>query len=370
MEDVDEFGPEKIVEVYDPLVGMRGVLVIDNTVLGPGKGGIRMTPTVDTHEVKKLARAMTWKCSLHGLPFGGAKSGITADPKAMSPEKKRQIMGSFARAVHELAPCEYIAAPDMNTGEEEMRTFAEINGPKSVTGKPADMGGIPHELGTTAWGVFHATKVAAKHVGITLEGATVAIEGFGNVGAFAAKFLSEAGAKVVAVSDSRGMAYLAKGLDYNTLTMIKKETGMVTKYPGAKAMPNDAMQALDVDILIPAAVPDFITVRDITRIRAKLIVEGSNIPTTANIERILWKRGITVVPDFVANAGGVIGSWAEWAGKGSKVAFKEIEALEAKNTKRVLEMAAKENITPREAAMDIARTRILTAHKKFPANRL
>lgn len=369
MEEVDGFGPEKVVEVYDPLVGMRGVLVIDNTVLGPGKGGIRMTPTVDTHEVKRLARTMTWKCSLHKLPFGGAKSGIVADPKTMSKEKKMRIVESFARAIQELSPCEYVAAPDINISENEIRAFAKINGLKSATGKPADMGGIPHELGTTAWGVFQSTKIAAKHINLSLEGASVAIEGFGNVGSFTAKFLSEAGAKIVAVSDSRGTAYLAKGLDYEVLMKTKKETGTVSNYPGAKLMLNDAMPGLNVDILIPAAIPDFITIRDVNKIKAKLIVEASNIPTTPNIERMLWKRGITVVPDFVANAGGVIGSWVEWEGKSSKFAFKEITAREKKNTKRVLETAEKENMTPREAAMDIARTIILTAHKKSKANR-
>ena len=368
MESVDEFGPEKIVEVYDPINGMRGVLVIDNTALGPGKGGIRMTPTVGVHEVKRLARAMTWKCALHGLPFGGAKSGIVANPKTMSPERKARIVESFARAIHELSPCRYIPAPDMSMAEDEMRIIAKINGKKSVTGKPADLGGIPHELGSTGWGVFHSTKTAAKHMGLPLEGATVAIEGFGNVGMFAAKFLAEEGATLVAVSDSRGMIYNPKGLEYENLKAVKREKRTVIKYIPGKIKPNDAMQGLKVDILIPAAIPDFITVRDIKRIKAKLIVEGSNIPMTANLERLLWKKGVTVVPDFVANGGGVISSHIEHTGGTAKKMFKIVKAKESKNTLKVLKAAEKENITPREAAMDISKGIILKAKRDFPAN--
>ena len=361
MQSVDEFGPEKIVQVYDPINGMKGILVIDNTALGPGKGGIRMTATVDVNEVKRLARAMTWKTSLHGLPFGGAKSGIVANPRAMTPKQKVKIVESFAHSIHELSPGQYVAAPDMSMAEDEMRIIAGVNGKKSVTGKPKDLGGIPHELGSTGWGVFHSTKVAAKHIGLPLEGATVAIEGFGNVGAFAAKFLSEAGATIVAVSDSRGVIYNPKGLDYEKLVKVKHEDRTVTRYKPGKMMPNNAMQGLKVDILVPAAVPDFVTVRDLKRIRAKLIVEGSNIPMTASIERILWKKGITVVPDFVANGGGVISSYVEYIGGTPKQMFKMVREKETKNTRKVLKAADKENITPREAATDMAKGRLLKA---------
>ena len=164
MVEFDEIGPEKIIEVYHPGLNMRGILVIDNTALGPGKGGIRMTPTVDKEEVFRLARTMTWKCSIAGLPFGGAKSGIIADPKQMSQKEKFSIVAAFSKALKNMCPEQYVAAPDINMAEEEMRVFAKANSSmKSCTGKPADIGGIPHELGSTGYGVYHATIVALKH---------------------------------------------------------------------------------------------------------------------------------------------------------------------------------------------------------------
>ncbi|MEM2975970.1 MAG: Glu/Leu/Phe/Val dehydrogenase dimerization domain-containing protein, partial [Candidatus Bathyarchaeia archaeon] len=207
----DEWGPEKILQVYDVNTGMKGILVIDNTALGPGKGGIRMTPTVNVEEVFRLARTMTWKCALAELPFGGAKAGIIAEPKQISKEEKMGLVRAFAIALKPLSPSHYIAAPDINTGEEEMAAYALANGSlKSCTGKPANMCvrpgekcGIPHEYGSTGFGVFHAIRVAAEHFGIRLRDATVAIDGFGNVGSFLAKYICEYGAKVVAVSDSK-----------------------------------------------------------------------------------------------------------------------------------------------------------------------
>jgi len=364
MESVDDFGPEKIVEVYDPSVGMRGVLVIDNTALGPGKGGIRMTPTVGIHEVKRLARAMTWKCSLARLPFGGAKSGIVANPRNMSPKRKEEIVAAFAKSIQELSPSQYICAPDMSMAEGEMRIIAKANGKKSVTGKPKALGGIPHELGSTGWGTFHAVRVAAKFMGLPLKGATVAVEGFGNVGWFVAKFLCGAGAKLVAVSDSRGMIYNPQGIHFAELAAVKKEKRTVIKYLPGKIMPSDAMPGLKVDILVTAAIPDFISVRDVKRIKAKLIVEGSNIPMRASVERLLWKKGVVIVPDFVANAGGVISSYVEYTGGKEKKMFRMVEDIVGKNTLKVLKEAKKENITPREAAMDMAKQSILKARKQ------
>ncbi|MEM1586168.1 MAG: Glu/Leu/Phe/Val dehydrogenase dimerization domain-containing protein [Candidatus Bathyarchaeia archaeon] len=174
---LDEWGPEKVLQVYDPRTQMRGILVIDNTALGPGKGGIRMTPTVDVEEAFRLARTMTWKCALAELPFGGAKSGIIADPKKISKEEKISLIRAFAMAIKPLSPSQYIAGPDINTGEEEMAVYAMANGNlSSCTGKPANMCvrpgekcGIPHEYGSTAYGVFHATMVASEHVGLDLK---------------------------------------------------------------------------------------------------------------------------------------------------------------------------------------------------------
>ena len=355
----DNFGPEKVLNVYHPKTGMRGFLVIDNTALGPGKGGIRMTPTVSVYEVAKLARAMTWKCAVAELPFGGAKAGIMADPKKLSVQEKKQIIVAFSEALKPICPDYYVAAPDMYMAEEEMRIFTETNGSmKAATGKPVDMGGIPHELGSTGFGVYHATRIAADHMGIDLEGATFVVEGFGNVGEFAAKFLTEQGAKLVGVSDSKGTLYSDKGIDYEKLVGIKKNLGSVINYPGGTVLSNKEIIQIKADILIPAAVPNLILASDVDKIKAKLIVEGSNIPMDSHTESMLHKEGIVVVPDFVANAGGVISSYVEYVKGTSKEMFKLVEEKVSKNTKIVLEKSDK-RITPRDAAMEIAMERVL-----------
>ncbi|MEK6903672.1 MAG: Glu/Leu/Phe/Val dehydrogenase [Nanoarchaeota archaeon] len=367
----DEFGPEKVLEVHDAKSGMHGFVVIDSTVRGPGKGGIRMTPTVTAEEVSRLARAMTWKCSIADLPFGGAKSGIVADPKTMTREKKYAIIKAFARALQNICPNEYIAGPDMNMGEEDMRVFVEAHGSlKSATGKPANLCeepgvkcGIPHEYGSTGFGVFHAGKVAADYLKLDLKKATVAIEGIGNVGEFAMKYFTEAGATIVGVSDSKGLIYHEKGLDYEQLLATKKKTGSVVHYKPGKVLAGKDVVGLSVDILITAAIPDLITKANVNSVKAKLVVEGSNIPMTPDLETVLHKKNILVIPDFVANAGGVISSYAEYMGHHPKDMFKLVEEKIVKNTKLVLEQAKKKGITPREAAMAIAVERVEKAKR-------
>jgi glutamate dehydrogenase (NAD(P)+) len=355
----DELGPEKILEVFDAKTGMHGFVVIDNTALGPGKGGIRMTPTVSIDEVAKLARAMTYKCSLAGLPFGGGKSGIEADPKKMTPEQKDAVIAAFSRALRVVCPKLYVSAPDINTAEHEMKVFAEANGSmKSCTGKPEEMGGIPHELGSTGFGVHHATCVAVKHLGLDLKNLTFAVEGFGNVGVFAAKYLTEKGAKLIATSDSKGVIYKPDGIDFNKLAEVKKQQGTVTAYPGGQVLKGEDIVGLDVDILITAAVPDLITEANKDSIKAKIVVEGSNIPTTPEIEEYLYKKGILVVPDFVANAGGVISSYVEYKGGRAEEMFKMVEKKVVKNTAQVLKTAKKQGVKPRDAAIHVALERI------------
>ncbi len=359
MVDFDGFGPEKIVQVYHPKTGMKGVVVIDNTALGPGKGGIRMTETVSVDEVSKLARAMTWKCALADLPFGGAKSGIMADPKKISPQHKKEIVKAFAEALKVVCPEMYVAAPDMYMAEEEMRIFVEANGSmKAATGKPKDMGGIPHELGSTGFGVFHATKVAVEHKKLDLDGMTFAVEGFGNVGEFAAKFLTEEGAKMVCASDSKGCIYSKDGLDFGKLKEIKEKLGSVTNYPKGNVLANREIIKTDADILVTAAIPNLILPGDIDSVKAKFIIEGSNIPMTPQVEAMLHKKGKMIIPDFVANAGGVISSYVEYSGGTEKEMFKLVEKKVQKNTKLVLEESGK-NMVPRDAAMEIAVSRVM-----------
>jgi glutamate dehydrogenase/leucine dehydrogenase len=357
----DEFGPEKILEVYDHKTGMHGFTVIDNTALGPAKGGIRMTPTVSIDEVAKLARTMTWKCAIAGLPFGGGKSGIVADSKKLTQDQKFAIMRAFGRALRPIAPKYYIAAPDMNTAEFEMREFVAGNGSwKSATGKPADLCekpgihcGIPHEYGSTGFGVFHSVLVALKYAKLGKD-FTVAIEGFGNVGTFVAKYLSEHGAKIVAVSDSKGTIYNENGLDFKQLLDVKTKTGSVINYQPGKQLSNEDLFAIETDVLIPSAIPDVINDHNVGKIKAKLVVEAANIPMTAEVEKKLHVKGVLVVPDFVANAGGVISSYAEYKGKKPEEMFKLVEKKVTKNTKKVLQKAKKEKVYPRQAGMEIA----------------
>src|SRR3989344_3606943 len=238
----DLFGPELIVKVRDPKIGLEGFLVVHNTALGLGKGGIRMTPDVTVEEVGRLAETMTWKNALAGIPFGGAKAGLVW--KGGSDSMKKQHVQSFARALSPFIPKKYVAGPDVNSGEKEMAWIADaLNNFQAATGKPRrycktvkgkKMCGLPHELGSTGFGVAHATEVTAEIMRLDLSKATVAIEGFGNVGSFATKFLRERGARVVAISDSRGAAYIESGIDEVKMLKVKKQKKSVAEYPGAK----------------------------------------------------------------------------------------------------------------------------------------
>lgn len=366
--EFDDIGPEKIFIVSDKKTGMKGWVVIDNTVLGVGKGGIRMTSNVTIEEVARLARAMTLKNSMASLPFGGAKSGILAPPEVLKDkDKKKEYIIAFSKAIKAICPKLYVAGPDMNTGEEEMRWFVEANGSwKAATGKPKDMCfgkekkkcGIPHEYGSTGFGVCHAALVALDFKKMDVKQTSFAVEGFGNVGYFAAKNLIEHGAKLVAISDSKGTLYNPDGINFQELERVKKETGSVTNYRPGQVLKTSDLFELNVDMLVTAAVPDVINKNNVDKIKAKVIVEGSNIPTRPEYEQILHERGILIIPDFVANAGGVISSYAEYIGKTPDDMFEIVKKKIVSNTKKVLSLSKKEGIKPRDAAMKIALERI------------
>ncbi len=368
----DGFGPEKVLEVYEPGTGLRGFLVIDNTALGPGKGGIRMTSTVDAEEVFRLARTMTWKCALSEIPFGGAKSGIVAESRGMAEDKKKAIIEAFARALKPLSPRQYIAGPDVGTGMKEMRWYADTNGYlSSCTGKPATMCvklgekcGIPHEYGSTGFGVAQVAVEAAEHIGMDIKGATAAVEGYGNVGTFVIEHLCALGVRVVAVSDRKGAIYNKDGLDPKELLKVKKSTGSVVNYKPGGILDAKNLFELKVDILVPAALSDVITASNVDKVRAKVVVEASNLPMSPEMEEALFNRGVLVVPDFVANAGGVISSYAEYRGYNPKQMFKTVETKLRRNTRLVLEASRKKGLTPRAVAMEIARERVTKAMKR------
>jgi glutamate dehydrogenase (NAD(P)+) len=280
------------------------------------------------------------------------------------------LMQAFGRALRGICPSEYVAGPDIGTNEQDMEEFALGNGSwQASTGKPTHVCkepgvcGLPHELGSTGYGVAQAVAVAVEHAGINLRNATVAIEGFGNVGEFAARYLTHMGARLVAISDSRGCIY-ANDIDFEKLWQIKKQTGSVTNYPNTEIIPHEKIFELPVEILVPAALPDVITEANVNRVRAKIIVEGSNIPITEAAEQNLHERGALVVPDFVANAGGVISSYAEYEGKPLDHMFDLVKSKITANVKKILEEAKKRNVKPRDVALSIAKDRVMKAMKK------
>lgn len=360
MRKEDKFGFEKIVEVYDQRTGMQGVCVIHNSARGPGKGGIRMVPDITTEEVMGLAKAMTWKNAMADIPFGGAKSGIKADPKKMTPGEKEVIVRAFARKIAELVPDQYIAGPDMNMAEKDMAEIAgELKEKNAATGKPTSMGGLPHELGSTGYGVVVSTKVAVDFLGLDMNDMKVAIEGFGNVGTFTMKHLAEMGAKTVAVSDSKGTIYDENGLDYEALMKTKSEKKTVTAHDKGKVLGTKDLFELPVDILIPGARPDVITSENVGNVKAKIISEAANLPIPYETEKVLMKKGVTIIPDFVANAGGVISSWCETMGWEPDAMFSIVSSKISANTRVMLERA--EDKDTRKAALDIAEERVLDA---------
>jgi len=356
----DKYGPEYVLEVYDQKIGMNGFLVIDNTVLGPGKGGIRMTPNVTKEEVYRLARTMTWKNSLAGIPFGGAKAGIIWP--GGDDNLKKQFVQSFAKAIKPFLMKKYIAGPDVNTGEREMQWFVEAAGNlRAATGKPSKLChptgercGLPHELGSTGYGVAIAAAIAIKLKGLDIKQTTVAIEGFGNVGEFTLRNLANMGAKIVAITDIHGGVYDKNGLDEKTLLRLKHQKKSPIEYPGGTKIETGQIFGLPVDVLIPAAVTDSVNEKNKNEIKAKIIVEGSNIPMRESIEEEFFRRGVLVVPDFVANAGGVISSYAEYRGYSHEKMFKLVERKIKNTATAVLNQSLKEKRSPRKVAMEIA----------------
>ncbi|TSC65661.1 MAG: glutamate dehydrogenase (NAD(P)+) [Candidatus Berkelbacteria bacterium Gr01-1014_85] len=354
----DSLGPEYLLEVSDPSCGMHGFLVIDSTKLGPGKGGLRMTETVTADEVFRLARTMTYKNALANIPFGGAKGGIVWTGGDI--EQKRRLVMSYARAIAPYIPSRYIAGPDVNTGEQEMAWIVEAVGNlKAATGRPATLCrvdgrdcGLPHELGSTGYGVVEATEVATQVAGDDLTQLTVAIEGYGNVGQFALRHLLAKGAKVKAIGDSRGTAFLKSGqFDESVLLKIKERRGSVAEYPGAVALERAAIFEQDVDILILATVTDVVTDQNKSLIKAKYIIEGANIPMSEAIETELWQSGKIIVPDMIANAGGVISSYAEHIGADADTMFKLITEKIRPRVQAVMSEAIKTKTPPRQVAL-------------------
>ncbi|MGW6261943.1 Glu/Leu/Phe/Val family dehydrogenase [Streptomyces sp. NPDC055085] len=365
---VDDWGPEKIVVVSHRRTGMKGVLVIDNTARGMGKGGTRMSPTVTVGEVARLARVMTWKWASVDLFYGGAKAGIVADPASRD---KEAILRAFARALSNEVPREYVMGLDIGLTESDAAIIQDELGDRgAAVGTPEHLGGVAYDmLGVTGYGVAEATDAAAQRQGLPLAGSRIAIQGFGAVGSAAAQRFAELGATVVAVSTAHGALYDPSGLDVKDLLATRKEHGdhFVTRHNQGTTLASGAELTVDCDVLVPAALQDVIDGTTAHEIKAKLVVEGANLPTSADAQGILAQRGITVIPDFVANAGGVVAAAfamdARHSGFRPDTAgiFETISTRLRANTLTVLDEADRRGVAPHAAGRGLAEERVRTA---------
>ena len=325
MEDLfefaDQFGPAKIVHIHRPSMDLRAIVVIDNSACGPAVGGVRMAPDVSTEECFRLARAMTWKNAAAGLAHGGGKSVIFGDPR-MPPKQKEEVIRSFARSIGDLA--DYIPGPDMGTDEMCMGWIKDEIG--RAVGLPAAVGGIPlDEIGATGFGLAASVEVARTFIDLELKGARIVVQGFGAVGKHAARFLGKKGALLVGASDTSGTVVDPEGLDIARLIAWKGEGRSLREFPRGKKLAADAAIDVECDIWIPAARPDVVRADNVARLKTKLVAQGANIPCTPEAEAALHKRGIVVVPDFIANAGGVICAAIEYRGGTERAAFDYID---------------------------------------------
>lgn len=371
MDDVfrfaDALGPLKILHVHEPSIGLKAILVVDNLARGTALGGMRLAEDVSLEECFRLARAMTFKNAAADLPHGGGKMVIYGDPR-MPEERKELLLRGLAQALKNETT--YIFAPDMGTDETAMSWIHdEVD---RVVGLPRELGGIPlDEIGATGWGLKHATQVAADFLNMKLNGARIVVQGFGAVGQHAARFLEESGCALVGVSDSKGGVSEAQGIDVQQLIDIKANGGSVVDYvaghKGAKVIKGDELIGVDCDIWIPAARPDVINISNVQRLKAPLMVQGANIPVSPEAEKILRERKTLVVPDFIANAGGVICAAMEYQGLGEGAVMSAIEDKIRRNTTEVLEQANQAGSLPRDAAVQLARSRVekAMAHKRF-----
>jgi glutamate dehydrogenase (NAD(P)+) len=297
-----------------------GYRVQYNITLGPAKGGIRYHPGVTLDEVTALAAWMTWKCAVAHIPFGGGKGGVICDPTRMSRRELEALTRRYvAEIIDAIGPEKDVPAPDVNTNEQVMAwvmdTYSMHVGHTEtavVTGKPLELGGSLGRHEATGRGVMIAARESAKHVGFNIKGASVAIQGFGNVGSVSAQLLSEVGAKIVAITDWKGGIYNSQGLDVSKLIDHVRRHKTVDGFGGIDSLSNDQLFKLDVDVVIPAALENQITMENAPSIRAKVVIEGANGPTTPDAHRHLHERGVLVVPDILANSGGVTASYFEW----------------------------------------------------------
>lgn len=368
LHEVDEWGPEKVVCVSDSKTGMRGVLVIDNTARGTAKGGTRMSPSVTVTEIARLARVMTWKWAAVDLFHGGAKAGIRADPKSTN---KEEIVRAFARKLADQIPAHYVAGLDMGMTECDAAIIQDELGDRgAAVGVPEALGGVAYDqLGVTGHGVAEAVAAALERDGRSVRGSRIALQGFGAVGSAAARRLHDLGAQIVAISTADGSVHEPDGLDVPSWLDAREEFGdaCVAKAPAHQRIPRGSELLVDCDVLIPAAAQDVIDAQLAAEIRAELLVEGANLSTTPEAREVLADRGVTVVPDFIANAGGAIAAGFAMDARYSpfppdpEEILRTVAAKTRDNTNAVLQLAQQRGVSSHQAALELAQERVRTA---------
>ena len=354
-----------------------GYRVLYNTSRGPAKGGIRFDMAVTLDEVKALAAWMTWKCAVVNLPFGGAKGGVLCDPSKMSVGELERLTRRYTSGiVATLGPDSDVPAPDVNTNERVMAWVMDTYSMRMghtvtavVTGKPVEMGGSLGRREATGRGCMIVTKEALKHLGMPVQGTTVAVQGFGNVGSVAANLLQKEGCRIVAISDKTGGYHNPKGIDVEAALAHVRKTKHLEGFAGATPITNEELLTLEVDVLVPAALENVITSKNAAKIRAKIICEGANGPTTAGADNILDEKGIFVIPDILANAGGVTVSYFEWVQDRGGYFWKE-EVVNERLTEimrnsfaDVLRLSQQHKVNMRTAAYMLSISRVATVHR-------
>lgn len=353
----------------------EGYRVQHNIARGPAKGGIRYHPDVTLDEVKALASWMTWKCATVNIPYGGGKGGVICDPKNMSKRELERLTRRYtSEIILIIGPDQDIPAPDVYTDSQTMAwimdTYSMTKGYSClgvVTGKPVSLGGSLGRNEATAQGCFFVTQEAAKLKGIPLKGATAAVQGCGNAGGILARFYHEAGSKVIAITDSKGGAYNPKGLDVPALLAYKQKTGQIADFPEADSISNEKILELECDILAPCALENVITQKNASKVRAKIIAEGANGPTTPAADDVFFKNDIMVLPDILANAGGVTVSYFEWVQDLQGFFWDEdnvnrqLQRIMTGSFHDVYKIAQKYNVSMRTAAYILAIDRVASA---------
>ncbi|HEY6649616.1 MAG TPA: Glu/Leu/Phe/Val dehydrogenase dimerization domain-containing protein [Mycobacterium sp.] len=365
---IDEWGPEKIVCVSDARTQMRGVLVIDNTARGMGKGGTRMSPTLSVTEVARLARNMTWKWAGVDLYYGGAKAGIQADPSAAS---KEDVLRAFVRALRNEVPEEYVFGLDVGLTESDAAIMLdEVGNRAGAVGTPQALGGLLYDqLGVTGYGVAETVDAAAQFAGLSTSALSASIQGFGAVGAAAARRLYELGATVVAVSTSQGGLYNPDGLDVAELLALRTQHGdaLVDHYTDAKPLTAGEELTVVADVLIPAALQDVVDTDLARTLPARIVVEGANLPSSPAAQQVLHDRGVIVVPDLIANAGGVVAAAVAMDSRFSGIrpepaaVFENISTKLRASTHETLEGSRRQGLTTHRVARATAQARVADA---------